>query len=113
MESNNTHVVISLGGSLIVPDKIDVSFVKDFVALIKNKVSQGHKFGIICGGGHVAREYRDALIALGISDMNILDLMLFLQISRLSLLTLWEHSAQLLPALLFQIISLLWQIDLE
>jgi len=46
--------VISLGGSLIVPDKIDISFLKKFKKVIDDIDS---KFQIICGGGKIARDY--------------------------------------------------------
>ena len=46
-------VVISLGGSVIVPDKVDNNFLKKFNSLIK-KYPQ-NKFVIICGGGKLAR----------------------------------------------------------
>lgn len=49
-------IVISLGGSIIVPKEIDVKFVKAFTKLIK-KYKNKHKFSIICGGGHTARVY--------------------------------------------------------
>ena len=49
-------VVISLGGSLIVPDKIDYKFLKEFKkTLEKNK--RKYKFVIVCGGGKTARTY--------------------------------------------------------
>lgn len=71
--SNNTYIVISLGGSLIVPDNVDIQFLKDFISLIKAQVAIGKRFAIIAGGGHIAREYRDALVALGVEDTTILD----------------------------------------
>ncbi|MCD6576291.1 MAG: UMP kinase [Nanoarchaeota archaeon] len=49
-------VVISLGGSVIVPKELDVKFLKEFVKLI-NKFKRKHKFSIVCGGGHTARIY--------------------------------------------------------
>ena len=53
-------IVISLGGSLIVPNKIDVDFLKEFkMVLLKN--TRKYKFVIICGGGSVARTYINGL----------------------------------------------------
>ena len=43
--------VISLGGSLIVPDSYDVDFLKKFKSLIESYVKKSYKFVIICGGG--------------------------------------------------------------
>lgn len=53
-------IVISLGGSLIVPDKINVDFLKDFRELILSQIKKGKKFIIVTGGGKVARVYQDA-----------------------------------------------------
>lgn len=54
------RVVVSVGGSLIVPDEIDTEFLKNFKALILEKVQQGFSFSIIAGGGKTARKYQDA-----------------------------------------------------
>jgi uridylate kinase len=58
-------IVISLGGSLIVPDKINVKFLKNFKeTLLKN--AEKYKFIVVCGGGSVARTYIQ-----GLEDENI------------------------------------------
>ena len=54
-------VVISLGGSLIVPGDIDVEFLKDFKDLIVSEVEKGNRFAIVTGGGKIARRYIDAV----------------------------------------------------
>lgn len=59
--NKNNKIVISLGGSLIVPDGVDVPFVKSFVALIKDYVAQGFSFLIITGGGKICRDYDESL----------------------------------------------------
>jgi len=53
-------VVISLGGSLIIPDKVDVNFLSNFKKVIKNNLGK-YKFIIVCGGGSIARKYISAL----------------------------------------------------
>lgn len=53
-------VVISLGGSMIVPGEIDFIFVKKFKKLIENQIKKGYKFIIITGGGKTARNYIEA-----------------------------------------------------
>ncbi len=55
-----THI-ISLGGSLVVPDQIDESYLKAFIQLIKLKVKRRHKFVLIVGGGKTCRKYQEAL----------------------------------------------------
>ncbi len=53
-------IVISLGGSLIVPNKIDIEFLQQFKkVLLKNQ--RKYKFIIICGGGKTARTYINGL----------------------------------------------------
>lgn len=53
-------IIISLGGSLIVPDNLDINFLKDFKELILSHVSKGKKFVIITGGGKICRKYQAA-----------------------------------------------------
>src|SRR3990167_4232603 len=60
MQSTKERVVVSVGGSLIVPDQIDTDFLKRFKALILDKVEKGFTFSIIAGGGKTARRYQDA-----------------------------------------------------
>ena len=69
----NNRTIISLGGSLVVPNGIDTEFLSTFVSLIKKEAENGKEFSIVVGGGKVARDYRDALTALGVSDNDILD----------------------------------------
>ena len=53
-------VVISLGGSIIVPDKINFKILQDFKkVLLKN--SRKYKFIVVCGGGKTARNYIQGL----------------------------------------------------
>ena len=52
--------IISLGGSTIVPDNIDVNFLSEFRKLIISHARKGKKFIIIAGGGRTARNYMDA-----------------------------------------------------
>jgi uridylate kinase len=59
--------VLSLGGSLIVPEIMDLSFLRRFREVIK-KNTKNHRFVIVCGGGSVARKYIDALKQEGKSD---------------------------------------------
>jgi uridylate kinase len=61
-------IVISLGGSLIVPAEIDHRFLKNFRKLILAQIRQGKKFILICGGGKTARNYQAA--AKKISPLN-------------------------------------------
>jgi len=53
-------VVISLGGSLIVPEKIDFNFLDLFKKTLR-RFYKDYKFVIVCGGGTIARKYINAL----------------------------------------------------
>ncbi len=57
---NKKTIIISLGGSLIVPEEIDWKFIKKFKALIENQIEKGYKFILITGGGKTARKYIEA-----------------------------------------------------
>lgn len=53
-------IIISLGGSLIVPEEIDINFLKNFRDLILSHVAQGKRFVIDTGGGRICRKYQNA-----------------------------------------------------
>jgi uridylate kinase len=53
-------VVVSLGGSIIVPDDVDVAFLKRFRELVLKHVRTGKRFVIISGGGKICRRYQAA-----------------------------------------------------
>jgi uridylate kinase len=55
------EIVIGLGGSIMVPDEVNVSFLKKFNFLIKKQIKKGFKFVIIVGGGRTARKYQKAV----------------------------------------------------
>jgi uridylate kinase len=62
-------VIISLGGSVIIPDKIDFVFLKKFRDIIKRHSKT--KFIIICGGGKLARNLqRKAAKGTSESDLD-------------------------------------------
>ena len=65
-------IVISLGGSIIVPDKVDVAYLKAFRKTILKNLRK-KRFVIICGGGRTARRYQDALsqlVSLSAEDLD-------------------------------------------
>lgn len=65
-------IVISVGGSAVVPEKIDINFLKEFKKLIVSQVEKGKRFILIVGGGRVAREYQGAASEItGLSDEDI------------------------------------------
>lgn len=61
MTNEKSTFVLSLGGSLVVPDGIDTKFLSDFHEFIRHQVSaKKRRFFIVVGGGAVARRYIDA-----------------------------------------------------
>jgi uridylate kinase len=65
-------VVISVGGSLIVPDQVDTDFLAKFAAFIRMQIPLGRRFIIITGGGKTARRYQAA--ADTVADLTPVDL---------------------------------------
>ena len=57
-------VVISLGGSLIIPDNLDVEFLNSFKKLIISEIEKGKRFAIITGGGKLCRRYNEAVLQI-------------------------------------------------
>src|SRR3989344_4431315 len=63
-------VGISLGGSVIVPGKIDQDFLQGFSSIINKFVKKGNKVVIVAGGGIIAREYMKVLRDSYVSDYD-------------------------------------------
>ena len=75
-------IVISLGGSLIIPNKIDVNFLENFKKVIdKNKQ---YKYVLVCGGGITARNYIKGLEERKIKNKEILQSFLGISATRLN-----------------------------
>ncbi len=49
-------IVMSLGGSLIVPEKINPKWLEQFKSVLEKNHNK-YKFAVVCGGGFIAREY--------------------------------------------------------
>lgn len=56
----NKKCIISLGGSLIVPEEIDWEYLTRFKKFVVDHIEMGWQFIIITGGGRVCRKYQDA-----------------------------------------------------
>lgn len=59
-------VVISLGGSIVNPDGIDIDFIKKFKKLILNYTANGNKVILVVGGGATARKYIESVKSLNL-----------------------------------------------
>lgn len=64
-------VIISLGGSIVSGDPLNISFIKKFCETISG-YGKKRKFGIVVGGGRLARAYISSLRELKVND-NVLD----------------------------------------
>lgn len=60
-------IVLSLGGSLIIPNEVNVKYLKEFKKIILKNKSK-YKFIIVCGGGSIARKYISALKSSGMNE---------------------------------------------
>ena len=61
MFSNEKIIVISVGGSLVIPqDEINRNFLAKLNVFIRSEVKNGRKFLLVVGGGNIMRHYRDA-----------------------------------------------------
>jgi uridylate kinase len=60
--------VLSIGGSLVAPDQIDVEFLKKMKAVLDKQIESGARFVIVVGGGGAARKYQRALKEFGAAN---------------------------------------------
>jgi len=64
--STNKTIVLSLGGSLIIPKTgFDIKFLKNFKKMILAQIKNGYRFIIVCGGGWTARQYQASAREVG------------------------------------------------
>ena len=57
-------IILSLGGSIINPGRVDTRFLKAFRTLILSQSKKGYRFVIVTGGGSVCREYQKAALSV-------------------------------------------------
>ena len=60
MHNQKKIAILSLGGSLVVPDGVDPALLRSFKKTIEKQVRQGWKFIIVPGGGQTSRRYQAA-----------------------------------------------------
>ncbi|MBX4200654.1 UMP kinase [Candidatus Parcubacteria bacterium] len=58
------NIIVSLGGSLVAPDNIDLDFLRGFKKSITKQLEKKRVF-IFVGGGKIARNYQGALLEFG------------------------------------------------
>lgn len=57
-------VILSVGGSLIIPNQIDITFIRSLVKTLSHTVTDGYFFAIVVGGGATSRRYQTAAMKL-------------------------------------------------
>ncbi len=62
------RIIISLGGSLLVPESIDTVFVSNFKRFIVDHIKAGYRFILVTGGGKTCRRYIEA--AASVTDIT-------------------------------------------
>jgi uridylate kinase len=66
-------IVISVGGSLVCPDSINIDFLRKFKEVIVKHIMKGKRFVLIVGGGRIARNYQAAAREIGKLDDEDVD----------------------------------------
>lgn len=65
-------IIIAMGGSLLIPNDIDVSFIKELKHLVSSITNKGYQVVLVIGGGKVCRNYQAA--AREFDNVNDIDL---------------------------------------
>ncbi len=66
-------ILLSMGGSLVAPDKIDIEFLKSFQKLLLHYTKHGKRFVLSVGGGSTCRVYQDAARVVAKPTLRELD----------------------------------------
>lgn len=61
MKAYRETIVIAVGGSLLVPDQIDLNFIKQLKNMVSFFVNDGYQIALVIGGGKTSRRYGEAL----------------------------------------------------
>jgi uridylate kinase len=64
------NVVISIGGSVMVPGNDDADYLKSLAEMLK-EVSKEYKLYVVCGGGRIARYYISIGRDLGVGEEDL------------------------------------------
>ena len=62
------HIVISLGGSILAPEKFDTDYLQEVAKELKKILEKGHTVMAVTGGGVTARKYIEVARQLGASE---------------------------------------------
>jgi uridylate kinase len=60
MNTFKETIVIAMGGSLLIPEHIDVKFIKELKSMVKHFTNDGYQIILVVGGGKTCRYYQAA-----------------------------------------------------
>ena len=66
-------IIISMGGSLLVPDHIDTVFISRLKEMVRYFTQNNYQIVLVIGGGKTARNYQEALRELKVRDAEAFD----------------------------------------
>ncbi|MHB8560859.1 MAG: UMP kinase [Thermoplasmataceae archaeon] len=90
-------IVISLGGSIISEDRLDIVFMKQFSKMMEQSKAFG-KVGIVVGGGRLARNYISDLRETGTNDIILDEIGInATRMNALAMTTFFENSNLKIP----------------
>ncbi|MCL5802593.1 MAG: UMP kinase [Thermoplasmataceae archaeon] len=90
-------IVISLGGSIISGDRLDIVFMKQFSKMMEQSKAFG-KVGIVVGGGRLARNYISDLRETGTNDIILDEIGInATRMNALAMTTFFENSNLKIP----------------
>lgn len=69
----NKTFVVSLGGSVMYPDRLDEKFIKNFRDFVLRFVKNGYRFIITTGGGKLCRIYQGTALKIGKASSDQMD----------------------------------------
>lgn len=72
MKEFKDTIVIAMGGSLLIPENIDIAFLKHLKEMMKHLINEGYQIALVIGGGKVCRYYQAA--AREFDNVNDIDL---------------------------------------
>lgn len=73
MKNFKDTIVVAMGGSLLIPEKIDIDFLKKLKDMVKHFTEEGYQIALVIGGGKTARYYQSALREFDHVDNTDLD----------------------------------------
>lgn len=106
MEQDQRIISISLGGSIVIPDKIDTAYLKTFIDALNELSTEGYKFAVTIGGGKTVRTYQQAAKEFGELPTNFGDI---IGLKQVQMHAHWLHaicsigfSGKLYPKVIFE-----------